>query len=65
MRKLTISITFTTDASDEVISHIAQDMRWQLDSLTDGSLDEDLEDESCETSNLSYELIRVEVKSED
>ena len=41
MKKRSITIVFETDASDEVIEEIAEQMRWQLDTLCDGTLEMD------------------------
>jgi hypothetical protein len=38
MKKRTITIVFETDADDDVVNEIAEQMRWQLDSLCDGTL---------------------------
>ena len=41
MKKRSIVIEFETDASEEVLEEIAENMRWQLESLNDGTLDMD------------------------
>lgn len=39
MKKRIIVVSFECDAPDDVIQEIAEQMRWQLDSLNDGTLE--------------------------
>ena len=43
MKKRVITIELETDAPDAVLEEIAEHMRWQLDSMCDGTLDMETE----------------------
>lgn len=61
MRKRTIIIEFETDAPDSAVEEIAEHMRWQLDSLCDGTLDLGTQAEP-DIVDEDYVVTNVEVK---
>lgn len=60
MKRRTITIVVETDASDEVMEEIAEQMRWQLDSLNDGTLV--MGDDEDDSVDEDYLVRSVDVK---
>lgn len=61
MKKRSITIEFETDAPDAAVEEIAEHMRWQLDSLCDGTLDMGTQ-QKPDIIDENYKLTNVTVK---
>ncbi len=63
MKKRTITIEFESDASNKVIEEIAEHMRWQLDSMCDGTLFmTERAEKNNKPVNKDYHSVRVRIK---
>jgi len=63
MKKRSITINFETDAPKAVVEEIAEHMRWQLDSLNDGTLAMPIEPDGPEVEiDEEYDNVKITVK---